>query len=90
MFGANGTALWDTSAAYYTAEYGILVLLAVIGSTPLIKIISEKIVQASEDNTVVRVFGRNIGLTSCYLVVFGLSIVCVVSSTFNPFIYFRF
>jgi alginate O-acetyltransferase complex protein AlgI len=90
MFGANGTALWDTSAAYYTAEYGILVLLAVIGSTPLIKIISEKIVQASEDNTVVRVFGRNIGLTSCYLIVFGLSIVCVVSSTFNPFIYFRF
>ena len=90
MFGLNHTVVWDSSAGYYFAEYGVLIGLAIIGATPLMKIFVEKIMVQSKSSFAVRIFGRNIGLTGYYLLVFGISIICVVSSTFNPFIYFRF
>ncbi|ODG90083.1 MULTISPECIES: MBOAT family protein [Bacillaceae] len=90
MFGLNHTVVWDSNAAYYFVEYGVLIGLAIIGATPLLKIFADKIMIQSESSFAVRIFGRNIGLTGYYLLVLGISIICVVSNTFNPFIYFRF
>ncbi|MGM0878733.1 MAG: MBOAT family O-acyltransferase, partial [Bacillota bacterium] len=37
MFGLNGTGAWDITAYYNISQYGIVIFLAIIGSTPLLK-----------------------------------------------------
>jgi alginate O-acetyltransferase complex protein AlgI len=88
MFGFNGIGLWDEKASFYAYEHGIVLLLAIIGSTPLLKIILDKL-SVETHNQLVN-FGKNIVSNSFYVLLLVLSVIYVVSTTFNPFIYFRF
>lgn len=87
MFGANGNSLWDQQAVYYFAQYGIIILLAIIVSMPVFHFIKGFL---PKGRNVGNVFGRNLIVSTGYVLIFFLSLVSVVSSTFNPFIYFRF
>ncbi len=81
MFGLGGVPLLTTQTVYYLRSYGVLLLSAVIGSTPLIR------------NAGIRLSERPMGavLESAALIV--LLLVCsayLVDGSFNPFLYFRF
>jgi len=81
MFGLNGNPFVDGIFTGYFTQNLILLLIGVLLSTPIFKILSEK----TKDNTIVGCI-KVIGL-------FALFVLCVaslVSSTYNPFIYFNF
>jgi alginate O-acetyltransferase complex protein AlgI len=83
MFGLSGAGLWDAGAAYYLSEYGVVLVLAMIGSTPLVLKALQKL---SEGDSM----PRQAAIALFYSFILLLSIVTLVTSTFNPFIYFRF
>lgn len=85
MLGLNGIGLWDSQASYYFSEYVILIILAVVGATPLLKVINNKITTFNRNSAL-----WDIGKSGYYLIVLAIGIISVVANTFNPFIYFRF
>ncbi|SCJ39633.1 D-alanyl-lipoteichoic acid biosynthesis protein DltB [uncultured Clostridium sp.] len=82
MFGAGNYPLVNGYPIFYFKEYAIILLSSIVLSTPIIKWIEVK-------NGLV----KNIYLILkpiVLLATFGVSILYLVNSTFNPFIYFNF
>lgn len=77
MMGFNCTSLIDSKAIYYISEYIAEITIAIITSVPIYPLIDSKI-------------------DGCFIkpiIIMVLMIICVIyliTSTFNPFIYFRF
>lgn len=90
LSGFNGTGLWDINTFYYISEYGIILSLAIIGSTPFLKIIFNKIEFKSENSLFIKIFGKEIFINSYLVMILLISVSYVITGTFNPFIYFRF
>ncbi|WP_053360611.1 MBOAT family protein [Bacillus sp. FJAT-27251] len=88
MFGLNGQGLWDEQAAYYFSEHGVILLLGMVGSVPLVKMLLAWTASEGSNKAISTVKGLT--STLFYAAVFVLAVVYVVSTTFNPFIYFRF
>jgi alginate O-acetyltransferase complex protein AlgI len=88
MFGMNGMAMWDLKAEYYSHEHGVILLFAIIGATPLFKKLLDWL--SSEYGNKAVVAGKSVALNTYYVALLVLSVIYVVSTTFNPFIYFRF
>ena len=65
-------------------ENVIILILAIIGCTPLIRIIAEKISSRMNKNLV------TILTTIVIIAFFALSTISIVGDTYNPFLYFRF
>ena len=80
MFGSGGTEVFDGGFFTYWQGTYVLVILAIVGATPLVS----KIFAWLRAKRMVIV--EQIWL----LAVFGVSLVEIVSSTYNPFIYFNF
>ena len=81
MFGFGGIPLVSAPAVYYLKSYGVLFLLGIIGSTPVVK------------NAAVRISGTGIGKLLEPVVLIVLLLVCtayLVDGSFSPFLYFRF
>ena len=81
LIGYNGIPLVSAESIYYFKSYFIIFVLAIIGSTPLMKMIvnSEKIKKVS--NVLEPVF---------VVIVLLVSTAFIVDGSFNPFLYFRF
>ena len=81
MFGLNGNLLIDGMFTGYFSQNIILLIIGTVICTPLFKILKSKI-------------GSNIVLDIIHIVVlislFILSVSSLVSSSYNPFIYFNF
>lgn len=92
MFGLHGGPLFDQQALYYLVQYGVVLVVAIIAATPIPRIVVGKFLSQELDDTKTMATRRIVGLVrvSGVLVLFFLSISYIVSSTFNPFIYFRF
>lgn len=83
MFTLNNGFI-NNDTLYYLKNYGILLLFCIIGCIPFIKNFVVKL-QKGERN---KWFS---GIAICYILcVFLISIARIISSTFQPFIYFRF
>ena len=67
--------LFNNEALYYLKNYGFVLIIGMILSTPVLKKIKLK-------NSYV--------LSSIYILIFVLSTASLVTDTFNPFLYFRF
>ncbi len=81
LFGKGGFA--DPEALYYWRSYGLLLLIAIVGATPLPKLVWKKLQDRAGVATAILqplLVGAAILLSTAYL----------VDSTFNPFLYFRF
>ncbi|WP_410745735.1 hypothetical protein [Clostridium neonatale] len=76
---AGFTVFW-----YLTPKIITLIILALIASIPL-KEVFENTYKAVE-NTYLEFIGKNLYL----IVIFVISIMCVMTSTYNSFIYFKF
>ncbi len=69
---------------YYLKNYGILLFISIIGCNPFLKNIVTKLQKGKGSKW----FS---GITICYLIsIFLVSIAKIITSTFQPFIYFRF
>ncbi len=80
MFGF-GNGLYDTAGMHYLLTGGPLLLIAAFGSTPLLKMLSQ------------RTKGSLAGRIAVYVLavaVFALSVLFLVTENYNPFLYFRF
>ncbi|MBE7065887.1 MAG: MBOAT family protein [Ruminococcaceae bacterium] len=89
MFGIGATSFVDDLFMYYLDNGKLILIVSLILSTPVMRVISSKMKVASENK---------IGLAVVYdavksvvaLAIFVLSVLCCVSSSYNPFIYFNF
>ncbi len=85
MFGAGGISLWSRETGYYLGSYGVVLIAAILGATPLVK------------KAVLKVKEKRIGALVCDILepVFVVAMLLVVTAyfvdgSFSPFLYFRF
>ena len=76
-----GNVLIDNSFMFYLTNYGLIILIGIIFSTPIYKVIKDK-------------FNKNVAfnvlLFIIYVILFVITLSFIVSDTYNPFLYFRF
>ncbi|MBC2366089.1 MBOAT family O-acyltransferase [Listeria booriae] len=89
MFGSG--AFWDARATYYMHEYYMVLIVAIIACTPLVKnfFASDKLLTFMQKHRVLHIT-KDIATLAVLAFIFVYSVALVVGSTFNPFIYFRF
>lgn len=81
MLGLGGLPLISAPAVYYLKSYGLLFLLGILGATPVVKTLAQKVADTK---------------AACVLeplVLAALLLVCtayLVDGSFSPFLYFRF
>ncbi|NLC90144.1 MAG: hypothetical protein GX681_08815 [Clostridiaceae bacterium] len=85
MFGAGKLPWADTVTYYYLRSYGLILILAAVCSTPLIKMAFEKLRARAEAEKALSVAEPLVSIL-LLLVITGY----LVDSSFNPFLYFRF
>mgnify|MGYP002735232891 CR=1 FL=1 len=85
MFGGGALPLADTLSLYYLRSYGLLLILAAVGSTPVVKRIFARLKDAAHSDKILTAAEpvMNIALL---LIVSGY----LLDASFNPFLYFRF
>lgn len=81
MFGVGANGLVDSEGLYLLTTNLLLLILLVIGSTPIVHRVYERVMT-----------GRGKILANCvvYVAMFLLCIAYLVTETYNPFLYFRF
>ena len=84
MFGLSGLPAVSTEAFYYLKSYAIVIVMAIIGATPLPKKIFEKLSNNSENKVM------NIIETVACVILMIMITAYLVDGSFNPFLYFRF
>lgn len=82
MFGVGNYPIINNYTEFYFSQYIVELIIAIIASVPILKYINSKNLNI---NKVVTIFKPAV-LISLY----GLTIIYLVNSTFNPFIYFNF
>ena len=85
LFGANGEALTNKYTLYYLKSYLVTIIIAIIGATPLLKNIIEKLKQNKVMNAVI-----NIAEPICLVALLFITTAYLVDNSYNPFLYFRF
>ena len=85
LFGANGESLINQYTLYYLKSYLGILIIALIGATPLMKTVIEKL----KKNTNIR---KIINILEPIVIVVLLMLVTayLVDNSYNPFLYFRF
>ena len=81
MFGFGGVPFISSDTLYYLRGNGVLFAAALVGATPLIKRLAQK------------VEGKTVALVLEPVVLIALLLLCtayLVDGSFNPFLYFRF
>ena len=81
LFGFNNLPFTNFETNYYFRSYFVLIVLSIIGSTPIIRVIASKIK------------GTVIYNTLEIVIILGLLLVTtafLIDASFNPFLYFRF
>ena len=82
MFGGFSAGLFNTESLYLLKNYGILLVILILGSTRLPKFSGGKMEKR---------FGVMTGARMIfYLGILLLSVAYLVDATYNPFLYFRF
>ena len=85
MFGAGAYPLISAECVYYLRSYGFVLVLAILGATPIVNNIFTRF-EKSEAGKKVFTFVEPIAL----LVILFVATAYLVDGSFNPFLYFRF
>ncbi len=85
MFGFSNIAFVSNEFFYYLKEYSVILVLGVIGATPLLKTVFMKLQQKKG-------FSKILTITEPVVLIILLILVTayLVDGSFNPFLYFRF
>ena len=96
MFGIGASGFWDAQFTSYLKSTYVILIFSLIGVTPLFwKVMGwrrrkENIDNTAEINMTLEQSGGGIIESLWVLLIFILSLLQVISSTYNPFIYFNF
>ncbi len=85
LFGLGGLPLVSGEAVYFLRSYAVLLIIGIIGSTPLPKRIVEKISQGGAGKKIMM-----IAEPAALLLMLAVSTGYLADGSFNPFLYFRF
>ena len=85
MFGAGGIPLVSTEFWYYLKSFAVMLVMGVIGATPLVKKTVNKIKENKIGGKIIFVFEPLV-----LLVLMVVMTAYLVDGSFNPFLYFRF
>ena len=80
LFGAGGIPLVSSEAVYYLRSYAVAIAAAIIGATPIPKLLYNKLTEAPK--VVLEPLATGVLLV--------LSTALIINGSFNPFLYFRF
>ena len=85
LFGANGEKLINKFTIYYLKNYLVVIIIAIIASTPVIKNLIKKLKQNKKINKIINILEP-------ILIILILIIITsyAVDNSYNPFLYFRF
>ena len=81
LFGGGNLPLVSREAVYYLRSYALLLILGILGATPLVR------------STAARLEHKRISVILRPLIAIALLLICtayLVDGSFNPFLYFRF
>lgn len=85
LFGRNGESIINPYTIYYLRSYGIVILIALIGATPIFKNIILKMKENEKIRKVINI------LEPLYIIILLLIVTAYwVDNSYNPFLYFRF
>ena len=85
MLGTQGYPFITSETLYYLQSYALVIILAVIGSTPIVKVAIKRLRQYPAARRILNVSEPVV------MVMFLLTITAyLVDGSFNPFLYFRF
>lgn len=85
LFGLSGLPLWSFDTGYYLRSYGLLLIIAVVGATPLMKKLWTRIVETKPGAA-----AATVAEPAFVLGMLLLTTAHLVDGSFNPFLYFRF
>ena len=85
LFGAGGLPLLSAEFLYYLKSYAVLLLIAVVGATPLPRLLLQRLGLRPGGEKL-----RNLLEVPVLLLILALSTAYLVDGSFNPFLYFRF
>lgn len=85
LFGANGETFINQYTLYYLRSYAVILVIAIIGATPVLKNIIEKIKENDKCKKLINLL-EPIVIISILLIVTAY----LVDNSYNPFLYFRF
>ncbi len=85
MLGLSSVPLISTEFIYYLKEYAVVIVIGLIGATPLVKRVVTRLTETKIIKVIVGIFEPIILITLLVLVTAYL-----VDGSFNPFLYFRF
>ena len=85
LFGANGENFINQFTIYYLKSYAIILLIGIIGATPISRNIIQKLQQKSKLKKIINT------LEPVYIVILLVIVTAyLVDNSYNPFLYFRF
>lgn len=85
MFGGKGLAFSNAETLYYLKSYALILVIAAVLSTPLLKKLVELINSKKVGYNIISVLQP-----ICYIALLLISTASLINGSFNPFIYFRF
>ena len=85
MFGFGGVPLVTGETLYYLRSYGVVLLLGLVGATPLIRDLALRLSKGERSGKAIAIL-EPVVLTALLL----LCTAYLVDGSFNPFLYFRF
>ena len=85
LFGVNNLPVSNSYTIYYLRNYIVVIIIALIGTTPILKNIIEKLKQNDKIEKIINI------LEPILLIILLLVITAyLVDNSYNPFLYFRF
>ena len=90
LFGANGNVFSDFGTTIQLQSHSILLLVAAVGSTPLVKVLGEKIGLYTSDHGKLEKAWNVLVYSILPVVLLLLATANLVGDSYNPFIYFQF
>lgn len=85
MLGLSDAPIWDTQFLYYLATNAVLLILAILGSTPIPNRIWERV-----SCWLLSKNWGNLAVSGFYLLTMLAATAYLVDASYNPFLYFRF
>ena len=85
MFGAGSIPIINTEMLYYLKSYAVVLILALIGSTPVVKNFALRLESSTKFGKVMKVL-EPVAVAALLVVMTAY----LVDGSFNPFLYFRF
>lgn len=86
MFGFGGFSICNDYTLYLLMNSIAVIIIAVVGSTPLPKLIADKIMMKINSKEILSAIVENIVL----VIIFMICLFYLVAGSYNPFLYFRF